>query len=184
VSVLEKDYWKYSESMNSESFRDLMLTYGQEVWNYAFFMTQQVHLADDISQDVFFKVYSSIQTFRGDSSIKTWLISITRNIAINYRRSAFMRKVILVEQIFYKNSHPSAENEALGLSQSHPIWDTVLKLPLKYREVLILDAKYELTMKEMSTVLGISEGAVKSRLSRARQRVAAIWKEETEYERA
>jgi RNA polymerase sigma-70 factor, ECF subfamily len=39
-------------------------------------------------------------------------------------------------------------------------------------------------MKEMSAVLGISEGAVKSRLSRARQRVAAIWKEEMEYERA
>jgi RNA polymerase sigma-70 factor (ECF subfamily) len=182
--MLEKDYWKYSESMNSESFRDLMLTYGQDVWNYAFFMTQQAHLADDISQDVFFKAYCSIQTFRGESSIKTWLIAITRNIAINYRRSAFMRKVILVERIFYKDSHPSAENEALGLRQSHPIWDVVLKLPIKYREVLILDAKYELTMKEMSAVLGISEGAVKSRLSRARQRVAAIWKEEPEYERA
>jgi RNA polymerase sigma-70 factor (ECF subfamily) len=75
------------------------------------------------------------------------------------------------------------ENEALGHRQFHPIWDVVLKLPIKYREVLILDAKYELTMKEMSAVLGISEGAVKSRLSRARQRVAAIWKEETEYER-
>jgi RNA polymerase sigma-70 factor (ECF subfamily) len=86
VNVLEKDYWKYSESMNSESFRDLMLTYGQDVWNYAFFMTQQAHLADDISQDVFFKAFSSIQTFRGESSIKTWLIAITRNIAINYRR--------------------------------------------------------------------------------------------------
>ncbi|MNI91699.1 ECF RNA polymerase sigma factor SigW [compost metagenome] len=58
-----------------------------------------------------------------------------------------------------------------------------MKLPIKLREVLILDAKYEMTAKEIAELLGISLGTVKSRLSRARERINAMWKEEMVYER-
>lgn len=181
--VEEQDYWKHLASLNKETFREMMTTYGQDVWNYAFFVTKRADLADDISQDVFLKVYQNIGSFRGESSFKTWLISITRNIAINYRRSAFIRKVTLVDWMVRKETHSSAEDEVMELCLAEDIWQVVLKLPVKYREVLILDAKYDLTMNEIADVLGISQGTVKSRLSRARSKVSVIWKEWAAYER-
>ncbi len=54
------------------------------------------------------------------------------------------------------------------------MWEVVLKLPKKHREILILDAKYELSYEEMAETLGVSIGTVKSRLSRARSKVSKL----------
>lgn len=182
VRTLEHEYWKHLARMDADSFRDLMVTYGQAVWNFAYFITKRDHLADDVSQDVFLQVYRNIDSFRGQSSMKTWLFAITRNIAVNYMRTAFMRKVTLVDWVARRETNPSAEHEALNHALTDEIWKMVLKLPVKFREVLILEAKYELTIKEMAHVLGISEGTVKSRLSRARRKMTDLWKEEPAYE--
>jgi RNA polymerase sigma-70 factor, ECF subfamily len=179
----ELEHLKYMSSIDKDSFRELMHTYGQEVWNYAYFMTKRSHMADDVTQEVFLSVYKNIGSFRGQSSLKTWLFSITRNTAVNYMRSAFFRKVTLTGFLPGGKSVPSAEKEALVQEELHDIWRVVMKLPIKLREVLILDAKYEMTAKEIAELLGISQGTVKSRLSRARERINAMWKEEMVYER-
>ena len=54
------------------------------------------------------------------------------------------------------------------------VWKVVLKLPKKHREIIILDAKYELSYEEMAETLGVSIGTVKSRLSRARSKVSKL----------
>ncbi|MBJ6362647.1 RNA polymerase sigma factor [Paenibacillus sp. GCM10012307] len=148
--------WKYVEQMDTDGLQHLMSAYGQDIWNLAFLLTKRHHLADDITQDVFIKVYQSIHLFRGASSMKTWLLSITRNIAINYLRTAFMRKVTLTSWISTQGVNASAEKEVLEQSVAEEIWRVVLELPLKLREALILHAKYELSMKEIASVLGVS----------------------------
>src|SRR5690606_6717767 len=105
---------RYVEQLDTASFRLLMETHGQEVWNLAFLITKKRDLADDIAQDVFIKAYRNIDTFRGASSIKTWLLVMTRNTAISYTRSAFLRKVMLVDRIAERGGSPSAEQEALA----------------------------------------------------------------------
>jgi RNA polymerase sigma-70 factor (ECF subfamily) len=175
---LEGTYWNYLDKMDATSFRNLMLTYGDDVWNLAFLITKKHDLADDISQDVFLKANQAIGTFRGESSIKTWLLSLTRNISINYLRSAFLRKVTLVEWVSSHVNSPSAEREAMENQLSDEIWRKVFKLPLKLREVLILHAKFELTTKEIADLLKVAEGTVKSRLSRARKAMNQSWKKE------
>ncbi|GGG14582.1 RNA polymerase sigma factor [Paenibacillus abyssi] len=179
---MEEAYWKYLEHMDSESFRQLMVTYGQDVWNLAFLMTKRHHLADDITQDVFLRAYKAIGTFRGASSIRTWLLSITRNISINYLRTAFVRKVMLTERLSVRETSPSAEKVVLAHALSDEIWEAVLRLPLKLREVLVLHVKYEMTTKEIADALRISEGTVKSRLARARRKMSISWKESAAYE--
>lgn len=181
---MEESYWKHLTVMDAGLLRELMIKYGQEVWNLAFILTKRNDLADDITQEVFLSAYRNIELFRGESSIKTWLLSIARNTSVNYLRSAFMRKVTLMAWVSSKETSPSAEHEALEQFLSDDIWRIVMKLPLKFREVLILAGKYDMSMKEIAGVLGVSEGTVKSRLARARQKVKAYWKEEgTAYER-
>ena len=74
-------------------------------------------------------------------------------------------------------AHPSAEAEVISREHVHEIWDIVLALPDKFREILLLHLKYELTMNEIAEMLRISTGTVKSRLSRGKDKVRKQWEE-------
>lgn len=157
--------------------QDLMVHFGEDVWNFAYSLTRQRNLADDIRQDVFVRVYDKLDTFRGQSSMKTWLFSITRNIAIDYRRSAFFRKVTLIDYVITKGSNPSAEKEFFEKWHVKDAWIAVLSLPIKLREVITLYVHHQLSIAEIAELLQVSESAVKVRLHRARCKVNDIFKE-------
>jgi len=132
---LEADYLKSLSYINDEAavLRDLMTTFGQDVWQYAFFITKNKDAADDLSQEVFLQAYEHLQSFRGHSSVKTWLLTITRNRSINYNRSAYIRKVLLVDRIMSpKMTSPSAELELFDQLETKQIWQCVMQLSSKY----------------------------------------------------
>lgn len=178
---MSMDGLTYLAEMNEDVLADLIKQYGQEVWNYAYFVTKNRAAADDITQDVFIQVFKHVTSFRGESSVKTWLLKITRNISYNYRSSAFIRKVLLVDIIVSKGVGRSAEQSFLEQEASNDIWRLVMSLPTKYREVLVLHAKYQLSLKEIADVLQIPEGTVKSRLYHARKRMTELMKEDYLY---
>jgi RNA polymerase sigma factor (sigma-70 family) len=173
-SNVNLDYLRYlSESSDKKAiFEELMVAYGKDVWNYAFSMTKKWDQADDITQEVFLKVYKNLYSFRSESSVKTWILTITRNMTVDYRRSAFYRKVTLIDFLTNSSVTSSAEQEVIDQFAANDLWKMVLELPLKYREVLILYAHYQLSMKEMASILGITEGTVRSRLFHARKKMA------------
>jgi RNA polymerase sigma-70 factor (ECF subfamily) len=158
--------------------QDWMEAYGDDVWRYACFITKRRDAADDITQDVFWKAYRHRFAFRGECSVKTWLLGITRRTAINYLRSAFVRKVTLFGLFSPQGTSRSAESVMMDRQAERSLWETVLGLPAKYREVLVLDAHYELSNNEIAELLDLSEGTVKSRLHRARAKVERKLKEE------
>jgi RNA polymerase sigma-70 factor (ECF subfamily) len=153
-----------------------MESFGQDVWNYAFFLTKRKDAADDISQDVFLRAYKHWNDFEGRSSVRTWLLTITRNLSLNYLKSSFMTRVSLTGWITSKQTEPSAEKEFMDAAAVSQIWKCVMELPPKYREVLILEFHYQLPRKEMAQLLGLSEGTIKSRLHRARARMETMLK--------
>ncbi|WP_442950369.1 sigma-70 family RNA polymerase sigma factor [Paenibacillus sp. DMB20] len=160
----------------SSILMEWMEAYGQDVWNYAYYLTKRRDAADDISQDVFLKALVSLRQFEGRSSVKTWLFAITRNLSMNYLRSSFIKKVTLIGMPAFARSERSAEMEAIGKQEISRIWQHVMSLPVKFREVLVLEFHYQLPRSETASLLGISEGTVKSRLHRARKRMEALLK--------
>jgi len=169
--------WQYVAALDPAMLERLMADYGQAVWNYAYFITKNRSMADDIAQDVFIGAYRSFSSFRREASMKTWLLRMTRNRSINGVRSAFVRKVLLVDIVRPGSSAASAENDFLESEAVSEVWRRVLQLPVKHREVIILHAKYELSVQQMAHVLHIPEGTVKSRLHAARKRLAALLEE-------
>lgn len=147
---------------------ELMLAYGKDVWNYAYFLTRRRDLAEDIAQDVFVKVYQRLDSFRGASGIKPWLLTITRHTALDYLKSAWMRRVTLLPSRFRQDALPSAEAVWFGREEQRTVWRAVMELPRKLREVLLLYAHHRLSIREIAEMLHLSEGTVKSRLHRAR----------------
>ncbi|PIH56338.1 RNA polymerase subunit sigma-70 [Paenibacillus sp. LK1] len=173
----------------------MMDEYGNDVWNYAYFLTKSTEQADELSQEVFIRAYSGIAHFRGECSLKTWLLTITRNTTFTYRKSRFFRSSLWGETLPIHTEqmnasmgemkpekwvHPSAEAEAISREHVHEIWDIIMALPDKFRELLLLHMKYELTTSEIAEMLCISAGTAKSRLSRARAKVRKQWEERSE----
>lgn len=175
------EYLKYiTETADTRAIlRELMETYGNDVWNYAFSLSRSTDQADDITQEVFLKVYRKLGTFRGDSSVKTWLLAITRHTACDMKRRSFWNKIKDFDVFQTGVSQPSAEQEAIEKLAVSDIWKQVIALPVKYREVLILFAHYQLSMKEMADILNLSEGTVKSRLFHARAKLLKIKERES-----
>ncbi|WP_339181664.1 sigma-70 family RNA polymerase sigma factor [Paenibacillus sp. FSL H8-0317] len=181
-----------AQTIDNYTLSSIMDDYGNDVWNYAYFLTKSAEQADELSQEVFIRAYSGIALYRGDCSLKTWLLTITRNTTFTYRKSRFFRSSLWGEtlpietergdssqrvMIAEQPAHPSAEMEVMRKEHIHEIWDIVLALPKKFREILLLNLKYELTTSEIAEILKISSGTVKSRLSRGKDKVRKQWEE-------
>ncbi|WP_238178206.1 RNA polymerase sigma factor [Paenibacillus contaminans] len=179
---MEEGYLRYINQLDYSNYRRIVERYWKDVWNYAFFITKHYEWCDDIAQDVFFQAYKHLSTFRGQSTVKTWLLKITRNISFNYKKAAFFKKVTLIGLVAPNQTSPSAEEQFFKNDLSDQIWERVLHLKPVWREVLILDAAYQLSTKEIAHLLGIGEGAVKSRIHRARLKMSKMLKEEADYE--
>ncbi|WP_042161298.1 RNA polymerase sigma factor [Paenibacillus gorillae] len=162
---------RYLENLDALSFERLMRDYGQEVWNFAYSIVKNHSMADDITQDVFLQVFSHVTSFRNESSIKTWLLKITRNISYNYRKAAFIRKVFLVGKVVVTENNISAEQSYFEKEATNDVWKHVFKLPVKLRETVILHANYQLSIAEIAKVLDIPQGTVRSRLFEARKKM-------------
>jgi RNA polymerase sigma-70 factor (ECF subfamily) len=152
--------------------RDLMQAYGDDVWNYSFSLCKKAEVAQDVTQEVFLKVFRKLGTFRGESSVKTWILTITRNTAADYRKAALLHRMKLASWVGKSEwIERSAESAAMENIEVGEIWRKVLRLPAKYREVLVLSAHHQLSMSEIAGILGINPGTVKSRLHQARVKV-------------
>ena len=169
-------------AMDPLTLEELMKEYGQDVWSFAYSITKNRAMADDIAQDAFLQAYRNLVSFRGESSVRTWLLRIARNISLNYRNSAFFRRVLLIDAWTSSGSDRSAEQAFFEQEAANDIWKHVFSLPVKQREVLVLHAKYQLSLLEIARILDVPEGTVKSRLFGARKRMSNLLKEEFTYE--
>jgi len=187
VAVQEQErYLQFVKELDVADIRSMMENYGEDVWNYAFFLTRDAHLADDIAQETFIKAYRRFHTYRRESSLRTWLLRITRNTAFTYKNKAFLKRVILLDsrstryagslEMQMREMVPSAESAAMANETEIELWSAIMKLPRKYRDPLLLRLHYQMSMEEIADILGVSVGTVKSRLHRAKQKAANLLK--------
>ena len=148
----------------------LMREYGNDVLRTAYSYVKDRFTAEDIFQDVFIKAYKNLDNFREESGIKTWLIRITINTCKDYLKSAYNRKVVPMME-FKEDSLTSEDDfeEVENKDRDRFVKETVMTLPEGYREVLLCVYYHEMSVAETAESLGIAEGTVKSRLSRARE---------------
>jgi RNA polymerase sigma-70 factor, ECF subfamily len=157
-----------------------MEEYGQDVLHLAYSYVRNYQHAEDVAQDVFLRAWHKYDTFQGNSSIKTWLLSITANRAKDFLRSWSAKHEVTDDgSLYYNISSPDSATQVTERLERDRLWDIVHQLPEKYREVVILYYGRELTGQEIALVLGISEQSVRTRLHRGRQLLkSALSKEE------
>jgi len=161
------------------SFSELIDEYKNMVFSLSYKMTNSLQDAEDISQEVFIRVYKSLYNFNPNYKFSTWLYQITLNICRDRFRKGKIPSVSLdtplnkddqkdLRSIIPDNQN-NPEDIIMGVEQTNFINDLITSLPLKYREVIILRHLKDLSYDEMSKILNISLGSVKTRLFRARE---------------
>ncbi|MFT7156462.1 MAG: RNA polymerase sigma factor (sigma-70 family) [Parvicella sp.] len=157
------------------------------VYNVALSYVQNVENAQEITQDVFVKVYQKLDSFNEQSSVKTWIYRITINQSLDFikmssrkKRFGFMTGLLdrqnREHSVFTHFDHPGVQLEQKEAVQK--IYDGINQLPAKQKTVLLLRIQEELSIKEIAEVLEATPKAVESLVSRARKKLELIMRNE------
>ena len=158
---------------NNNAFRFLVSKYQRLVLHVVGRMIQQQDEVEDICQEVFIKVFRTLNKFRGDSKLSTWIATIAYNTAITHIRKSKRRG----EVSYSEQPALIASEKDSGLNQKivekkeakKYLLQLIETLPVNYRTVLTLFHLEEFSYKEIEEITGMPEGTIKSYLSRARK---------------
>jgi len=168
-------------SGDTNAFELLVIENQKNVYNLALRITRDEQQAFDITQETFLKAYTALKSFRGDSSFSAWLYRLTSNICIDYLRREKRQKTVSITYIDGEGeeleipdlrNHPETELERCELREA--IEKGLLQLSEDHRKILVLRDIHGLSYDEISKVLDLEVGTVKSRLARARMNLAKI----------
>ena len=151
----------------------LMKRFGAQVLRLAYYHVRDRYLAEDILQEVFYRVYMNLGKFRRDSSYFTWIYRITVNLCRDYKASAYFRRMLPWYNVDLKEASEE-QAKLFEKAEGGEVFSRVMDLPQKYRTVIALYYFEELTTPEIAKRLGVKETTVRSRLSRARDMLKGI----------
>lgn len=149
----------------------IMDLYQDKVIRLAYTYVKDRKLAEDLAQEVFVKCFVHKDSFRNESSVKTWVYAITVNICKDYLRSGWKKYMHVIDR-FGKSKQSTSLTPELTIvqkSEHEALADEVLKLPLKYREVILFYYYKELSVMEISQILNKKEPTVRTLLQRGRE---------------
>ncbi len=163
------------------AWEDLVKAHTRRVYAICYRFTGSDHEAQDLTQDVFLRVFRSLKSFRaGEGSFTVWLSRLTRNLLIDhYRRSKLERASASIEDQLPMLEEKTAvlgrtEGLLAGRETSEVLQAALQKLSPDLRETVILRDLEELEYREIAQVLHVPEGTVKSRLNRGRAELGRI----------
>jgi RNA polymerase sigma factor (sigma-70 family) len=172
----EQSIIKGLKNMEDWAVEAVVGLYGDRLTRSAYTMCRDQYLAEEAVQDAFLTLCRKIDSFREDASLYTWLYRVTINHARNKTRNRWFKKVLPQEEERFEETpdYRTPEQRAVEIEASDEIRRSLSMLPLIYRQVIDLYYIQELKVSEIAIMLGVSEGTVKSRLSRARERLGKI----------
>lgn len=177
----DHDLWTRAAAGDRTAFGELFERHAEAVWNHAFRLTASWSQAEDITSSTFLVAWRRRADIRlvGGSALP-WLYTVNRNVAHDQRRGAtrFLRALRRVPDVPVQADH--ADDVAHRLDSDvrmARILEVVRKLPRVGQEVVELCLLGELSTSDAAKVLGVAEGTIRSRLSRARARLRAELKD-------
>jgi RNA polymerase sigma factor (sigma-70 family) len=170
----DKQLLKQIADGDRQALADLYSRYHRSLFRYLLQLTPDYGLAEELLQDTLIAVWKSAHSFKGRSSVQTWIISIARRQAHNTLRQ---RKLPLANETDLEglvSTDPEPEDCTLAFIARDELIETFNQLAPVYREVLVLTFIQEFSYQETANILGVPVGTVKSRLNNARRLLRTI----------
>jgi len=164
-----------TSSNETREFRRLYETVFPILFRVTYRITSSEEAAEDLCQEAFFRLHEKNMVFPSPDEAKYWLIRVAKNAALNYaKRKVRERKAY--QKAFREDTRTEDTGEKILIKKEtrEEVVEALNQLPENLRIVLILKEYGELNYKEIGRSLGISEGNVKVRVFRARERLAGL----------
>lgn len=163
-------------------FEELVRRYQRPIVSYVYRMLNDYESALDVTQEVFIKVYNSLERYSAEYKFSTWLYRIAHNAAIDHmRRNPHNSQSIETEnaegayELQIESSLPSPETERERSEWRTEIEAVVKCLPAAYRDLILLRHSQDLSYDEIAAITGLPLGTVKNRLFRAREMMRELF---------
>jgi RNA polymerase sigma-70 factor (ECF subfamily) len=170
----DNDLIERSRNGDAEAFEQLVRAHQGMAVRVAYLVVRDHAEAEDVTQDAFIKAHRSLGRFRLGSPFRPWLLAIVRNEALNRVRGSQRRQRLALREgsdPVSRDAAPSPETVVVADSERVRVLDAVDRLTERHRAVITSRFLLELSEEETALMLGIPQGTVKSRTSRALQRL-------------
>jgi len=172
---------------DSGAWAEMVRTHQKRVYGLCYRFTGNAADAEDLTQDVFLKIYSNLGSFdAARGSLPVWIATMTRNLLVdNFRRTRNQRATSSLDDGWDQKEEmrpadrlmatgPTPHETAARKELAHMVQGALAKVSVELREAVILRDLQDFDYKEIAQVLGIPEGTVKSRISRGRAELARL----------
>jgi RNA polymerase sigma-70 factor (ECF subfamily) len=157
------DLLRRLRKQDQSAFHELVDRFGQQLFRVAYSMVANAADAEDVVQETFSAAFAGIGKFRGESSLKTWLMQILVRQCARLKRSRGVRWTIGIEK-----TEPQVRDSAVAADSRMDVIAMLQTLSDEHREVIVLRELQSMSYEEMAETLKIPRGTVESRLHRAR----------------
>ena len=149
----------------------------RKVFNVAYKFVGRHDEAEDLTQDIFLKIFKALATFDRRANFQTWIISISRNLCIDHYRSVRKERQTIARDVDANDLQPASADRGPYAVAEHQDLRVLLRqalqtLPPTLRTAVVLRDLQELSYQEIADHLGLPEGTVKSRINRGRLELA------------
>lgn len=159
------------------AWEQIVKQHWRKVFNVAYKFVGSHEQAEDLTQDIFLKIFKSLETFDRRANFQTWLISVSRNLCIDHYRSVRKERMTIDREVTSEDVSPVSTTTsplaALEQRDLAALLRTALQgLPQSLRMAVLLRDIQELSYQEIADRLRLPEGTVKSRINRGRRELA------------
>lgn len=162
------------ETQNAQLVEVLYERYADKVYRRCIGFVKDTAIAEDLTHDIFIKVYLNLSSFRQKSKFSTWLYSVTYNFCIDYIRKRQKENLVDTEEEEIIANHEIDNTDDLNHIALDRLGDLMSKM--KPEDRLILQMKYrdDMSIKEIQQAFDASESAVKMRIKRAKEKIKSL----------
>jgi RNA polymerase sigma-70 factor (ECF subfamily) len=162
---------------DQDAWAQIVRQHWRKVFNIAYKFTGKHDEAEDLTQDIFLKIFKALGTFDRRANFQTWIVSISRNLCIDHYRSVRKERQTIARDVDSNDLQPASSERGPYAAAEHQDLRELLrialgKLPATLRTAVVLRDLQELSYQEIADRLGLPEGTVKSRINRGRLELA------------
>lgn len=169
---------RHAANGDAAAWESLMVTHQEAVFRLAYLLLGDPDDAEDVAQESFLRAWKHLRSFDVTRPLRPWLLSITANLASNRRRSAGRYFAALMRAFRDEPASERIEDQSARNFQAGELWKAVQKLNVLDQQIVYLRYFLELPVAETAQILQVAEGTVKSRLSRALEKLRNIIQQE------